>query len=77
MSNRRARKKLKLQTKGTYHRADQWWLDRAATRIWLIGEGFCRAIERYTGRPCPVVEMMLGFGFQQDPVTGRVRRVEQ
>lgn len=74
--NRRARKKLKLQARGTYHRADQWRLDKQALRCWAAGVDFCRALEAHTGKPCEVEPLMQGLGFIRDQGTGRVTRLD-
>lgn len=74
--NRRACKKLKLQARGTYHRADQWAINQSAKRVWAVCAQFCTAVEHYTGQPCPVAETMQSLGFARDPISGRVRHIE-
>lgn len=62
MANRRVRKKLKLQARGTYHRADQWYLDQCHRRVLWCADELRLAIERHIGEPVDRATFLADLG---------------
>ena len=52
------RKRVKLQAKGTYHRADQWWLDRSRKRVIESADRLAKHLN------CTGAELLAEVGFQ-------------